>query len=85
MTDDIKLPPFPVASVYDRATCTAYYSAKAVEQYAQEVSFARCLRLQAQRDALREALQGAANYIDTLGGESKKYRIALGQHQGENV
>ncbi len=41
-------------------------------------------------EALRMALEGAANYIDTLGGDSRKYREVLAQPerpavQGEPV
>ncbi|WVH13964.1 hypothetical protein CASP1_00041 [Alcaligenes phage CASP1] len=35
----------------------------------------------AEIERLRERLQGAANYIDTLGGNSKEYRAALSGEQ----
>jgi hypothetical protein len=37
-----------------------------------------------EREALKLALEGAANYIDVLGGDSKKYRQALAQPEQEN-
>lgn len=39
---------------------------------------ADCIESQAAEiERLRERLQGASNYIDTLGGVSKEYRAAL--------
>ena len=32
------------------------------------------------KEALKLALEGAANYIDALGGDSRKYRQALAEH-----
>lgn len=40
--------------------------------------------LLAERDALRRMLEGAANYIDKLGGDSKPIRAALAQEQGDS-
>lgn len=43
----------------------------------------RADKFESERDALLGSMLGAANYIDTLGGDSKAYRAALAQHQGE--
>ena len=37
------------------------------------------------KEALKLALEGAANYIDALGGDSRKYRQALAQPEQEPV
>ena len=38
-----------------------------------------------QTEVLKLALEGAANYIDVLGGDSKKYRQLLAQQSNEQV
>jgi hypothetical protein len=50
-----------------------YYTADQMQAHA---TAARA-DLEAENARLREALKGAANYIDTLGGVSQSYRIAL--------
>lgn len=42
-------------------------------------------RLIAASPELLEELQGAANYIDALGGDSKKYRAAIAKATGEQA
>ena len=41
-------------------------------------------KLAEERDALRAELYGAANYVDVLGGDSKKYRAAIDAARGES-
>lgn len=47
------------------------------EAQTQDYATAARADLEAENARLREALRGAANYIDTLGGVSQSYRIAL--------
>ena len=37
------------------------------------------------KEAMQQALEGAANYIDTLGGDSRKYRQALAEQPAQRT
>lgn len=73
----------PVSVCVPYPTCRENYSCEVNAKYIAACDPETIGALLAERDEFRDRLEGAANYIDKLGGDSKPIRAALAHGENE--